>query len=474
MGKYDALMAYQTPTQASGGKYDALMAYKPTPMPSQGEMEAAGASQMLPMLHKAASALTPLGSVEEIAGQLNADRPNSPVKAGLAAADLASLGLLSKGGTLAKFAGNLLKNVGIQAAAGATAQGAEMAGLPAPVAVPLGLAAGVAAGRGTMPEMTRQAVKLGEEPSALARALNKSGLTVPMPEGKLPRQITGAFQEAKGAAGAEVGRAKEAALQTQLPAAQVLARIQEAARGGLQSAGVPMVRGQLAPTLATEGAAPAEMVLSKLDALKGIPKNVPGSEAMKLANNVLEGAQKTVADSKRLGTGLAGKTSKEALKAWQGALDALGPAEAVKASKAADSAFSKLATMTEMVEKSSKGMMGTAPGFSPNKFVQMWETMPERMRSRFTPEEVKTLDYMLKQDPGIIQTGITKALQFAKSKGLKGLTFSPSARFYEDAPAILAPRAGVLSGEGLSREQQVENAQRKLSLIREQLGARAR
>lgn len=71
--------------------------------------------------------VTPLGSIKEIYGQLAADRPNDALKAGLAAADIASLGLAGK----VKLAGQAgaagLRGIGQALASGALGGGAAMA-----------------------------------------------------------------------------------------------------------------------------------------------------------------------------------------------------------------------------------------------------------------------------------------------------------------------------------------------------------
>lgn len=284
---------------------------------------------------------------------------------------------------------------------------------------------------GTLGAKGFRAVPQGSEPQALARTLTKGGLPVAEPVGVKPRDVIAPFAEAKGAAGAAVGAAKQAALETSKTAPEVIQAVREAAKGGLVKAGVPVVEGRLNPTLATEGAAPAEAVLGRLGDLGHIPEEATGAEAMRLSNNVLEGLKKIVSDSKVKGTGLAGRTSKSAISAWQKAIDDLGPQDKVAVAKSADKAFSKLADIVKMVEKSSSTQVGQAPSFNPRKFVSMWETMPAPMRAKFSPDEVALLDGLLTQRPSIPQQVLREAATRVKALGWSGLKFTPQTRFYE-------------------------------------------
>lgn len=283
-----------------------------------------------------------------------------------------------------------------------------------------------------------RAVPQGAEPQALARTLTKAGLPVAEPVGVKPRDVIAPFAEAKGAAGQAVGAAKEAAMTTDKTAPEVIQAVREAATRGLVKSGVPVVDNRLAPNLATEGAAPAEAVLGRVGELGAIPENATGAQAMKLSNNVLEGLKKIVSDSKRMGTGLAGRTTKGAIGEWQKAIDELGPQDKVAVAKAADKAFSKLADIVKMVEKSSSTQVGQAPAFNPRKFVSMWETMPAPMRSKFTADEVALLDGLLTQRPSLPQQVLREAASRVKALGWSGLKFTPQTRFYEprgQAPA---------------------------------------
>jgi hypothetical protein len=117
-----------------------------------------------------------------------------------------------------------------------------------------------------------------------------------------------------------------------------------------------------------------------------------------------------------------------------------------------------------MASKASNTKTGIAPSFSPREMVYEWERMPENVRSRFEPDEVAMLDAMLTQKPGVMTKAIQTVLEFAKSKGLKGLSFHPTARFYEPAPRVIGPQAaskGAVSGVTQEGRKEDKNAKAK-------------
>lgn len=158
MSKYSELLEAAeavAPAKGGGGKYAALLEA------SEGDGEAEGGRDWRSLALEALDRLTPLGSAREIYGQLAGTRPSSGLAAGLAAADIASLGLAGK----AKLAGSAARAGwrGVKqalaggAGGGAAAWAAEEAG-----AGPLGtLAAGALGG-----SLAGGAVgaKLGEKP----------------------------------------------------------------------------------------------------------------------------------------------------------------------------------------------------------------------------------------------------------------------------------------------------------------------
>lgn len=434
------------------------MEQNPTdPMADEGAAQAQAVNQILPQAFSFIKKATPIGSMQEIGGQLSGERPGSPLKAGLAAADIVATPLLAMatGGGSApaqSYFTKLLAGYGTGAASVAASEGAQAAGAPAAVSIPLGIAAGIGAGRAMSPEMAMRAVPKGQEAAALSRAAGKIGLPIAAPIGEKPRDVINAWNAARQGLGAEVGAAKEAALQTEKSAPEVIGAVRKAVSGGLGKAKVPIVNGALTPSLATEPAA-AEKMLEQVGRLSAIPENATGSEALTLANNVLEGTKKAIAESKKLGTGLSGLTSKSVTSEWQKAIDALGPQDKVKVARELDSAYSKLMTLGGMATKAASTKTGAVAGFSPREFVFQWERLPEAARSKFTPAEVALLDGLTKQQPGWVSTGIQKALELAKNHGLRGLSWHPTTRFYEEMVRPVGPRASASSVLPLTRSK---------------------
>jgi hypothetical protein len=60
---------------------------------------------------------------------------------------------------------------------------------------------------------------------------------------------------------------------------------------------------------------------------------------------------------------------------------------------------------------------------------------------------------MLTQKPGYIQKGIQYAVDFAKSKGIKGLSFHPTARFYQEGARPVGPRALGVASSAQGRQE---------------------
>lgn len=178
MGKYDILFQEDAPTAKKPGKYAILFEDEKAPMHGEEPSQLApkllevgpGSEQKPPItLGRILETLTPYGSYKEIAGQLSGERSSSPLRAGLAAADLASLGLGAKLGTAAKglnwgarglatlgkeaivpflerAAVNSVPQLAAGAGAGAASLAAEQMGAPAPIQMAAGLAGGIAGG----------------------------------------------------------------------------------------------------------------------------------------------------------------------------------------------------------------------------------------------------------------------------------------------------------------------------------------
>lgn len=417
------------------------------PFGSLAEQEAEG-QNLKKDLGELIDKATPIGSVKEIAGQLSGDRAPSSLNAGLAAADIASLGLAGKlkaGATGAELGMQGIKQaLAGGAGAGASSMAAEKMGAPGWLQFVAGLGGGMGGARlGGAPEMTMKAVPQGTEAAALGRASNKMGLPVPPIVGDKPRDVMAAFGQAKRQAGEAVGSAKEAALQTEATAPDVIKKSLYGINRGLEQAGVPVGEKGFTPEFAVEPAG-ANLLREQAAKVGSIPRDTDPNEAMKLSNNILEQTKKMLADSKRQGTGQAGRTANMAVQEWQNAIDSLGDADKVAVAKAADSAFSKLSAMGKMAEKASMTKTGIAPSFSPREMVYAWERLPENMRGRFSADEVALMDAMLTQKPGLMQKAIQGVVEFAKRKGLKGISFHPTARFYEEAPRVLGPQAAAI------------------------------
>jgi len=141
-----------------------------------GEAKAAPTKPKL-TFSRAVDVMTPLGSMKEIAGQLSGTRPNSALKAGLSAADIASLGLgglamkgVAKGGTvLARMLGGLAPQLAAGAGGGAAMLGAEQAGAGPMGQLAASLLGGSAAAGAALPRLPKP------EPSALLAELKALG-----------------------------------------------------------------------------------------------------------------------------------------------------------------------------------------------------------------------------------------------------------------------------------------------------------
>lgn len=471
-GPWEKYAAAKTTSTAQGpwSKYSAApkAPEASNPFGSMEEQQVEG-QNLLGSISELIDKATPVGSVKEIAGQLSGDRAPSSLNAGLAAADIASLGLAGK-----LRAGVGMGEMGMQgvkqalasgAGAGAASMAAEKMGAPAWLQFVAGLGGGMGGARlGGPAEMAMKAVPQGEEAAALGRASNKMGIPVPPIVGDKPRDVMAAFGQAKRQAGEAVGAAKEAALQTEKTAPEVIKKSLYGINKGLEGAGVPIGEKGFTPEFAVEPAG-AKLLQEQAAKVGSIPRDTDPNEAMKLSNNILEQTKKMLAESKRQGTGQAGRTANMAVQEWQSAIDSLGPADKVAVAKAADSAFSKLSAMGKMAEKASMTKTGIAPSFSPREMVYAWERLPENMRGRFSADEQALMDAMLTQKPGLMQKAIQGVVEFAKRKGLKGISFHPTARFYEEAPRILGPQAATIGAtEALtvpdSSKQSAERAKR--------------
>jgi len=434
------------------------------PMADEGAAQASAAGQMLPMLKEGINKFTPVGSVNEINGQLEGTRPSSALSAGLAGVDVAGSLLMPfarKAGAAFQGLGAVgktaLADLGIGAAAGATSEGAQMAGLPAPIAMPLGIAAGMATGKRIAPEMTRRAVPQGQEAQALSRAVQKMGLPVPLPASNAPEDVMTAWARGRDVAGEAVGKAKEAALQTSQSTPDVLARvmggIEKTARGVSPEA---VISGKLLPG-ATKNKRAAEFVAGALEDISTIPEGIPANQAMKILNNKLESAKTLLETQESIGAGVPGRITGKAISRWQRVLNALGPKEQVAVARATDSAFSKLVTLQELAEKASTTMAEQSPTFRARNFVFDWQRMPLADKAKFSAEEKAILDALTKQEA---ESALAKAAQWVinqkKIIGSQALTFHPTARFYEPAVKKLPPRAGGASAISTLRPQFIQ------------------
>lgn len=457
MGKYDALMAYQMPSAVNpvpvtapgptAGKYDALMAYNlgsTAPgapiIPQQQPYDLSTDSTQGPLVRGLATAIKtafPVNAIEEMSGQAMKTRPFDPAAMAGSLGQLAIAAPLLASGPLGE---------GARAAAGASgamAGGLEAADVKNPIAkFALPLAAGLAAGHLNNPQTAWQAVPKGEEINALGRVANGMGIDVPpIPAQSLtrtgpnPADIRATWEQAMQPLGENVGTTKQAAMQTTATTPDVLSKIRQAMGQGLQDVGVPKIGNTLVPDLSTEPQA-AALVMDKMNKLGLIPSDVPPAQAMTLANNILEGAQKTVAGSSVYGPNMAGRVAGRGLGSMQEAINSLGNPEAVAAHQDANRLYSKGSSIQDLVSAASKGKgAGPVPMFRPKDFISNWQNMPTALKeSGFSHDEIQAIDSLTQQNPNTLMRGIQYLGDKARDLGLKPLAFHPSTRFYENGP----------------------------------------
>ncbi len=403
-----------------------------------------------PLVRGAVAAINtalPVQAIQEMAGQMGGSRPHDPMALASSAGQLAlaaPMFMAGPAGTAARMGAG---------AAGATAGGLEAMDVENPAArFGLPLLAALAAGHFNAPNTALKAVPKGEEINAIGRQANEMGIPVPKiaaqsmtRTGPAPADIRATWEQTMRPLGKNVGITKQAAMQTTKNTPTVLKTIRQAATSGLEEAGVPRVRNALNPELATEPHA-AKLVLDSLNKLGMIPPGTAPEKAMMLANNVLEAAQKTVAESSNYGPNMAGRVAGKGLTGMQEAIDSLGSPEAVAAHQEANQAFSKGKAMQDLVEAATKGKgAGPVPMFRPKDFIAAWQGMDTAQKAKaFSPDEIQAIDSLTQQNPNVIMRGIQFLADKARDWGLKPLTFHPSTRLYEEAPTF-APRAGTVA-----------------------------
>lgn len=343
------------------------------------------------------------------------------------------------------------------AAAGVMAGGLEVADVKSPVArLVLPLVAGIAAGNLANPVKALKPVARGQEFNALSRAVRPMGINVPeigvqhvKNAGPTPSAARAAWEGTISQLGEKVGETKQAALQTDVPTREIVARLMGAGQEGLKKSGVPALKRGLAPQFSQNPAA-AELVLNQLKQIGAIPKNVPPAQALELANNVLESAARKVAESGKLGESLSGHISRGGLDAIQGEIDALSNQAALPAHKAANAVFSKGKTLQEMVEGAAKGKgAGEAPGFRAKDFLALWQGMDNAEKNaKFLPEEIAAIDALTGQTRTLTQKAIQAVPALLQKFGLRDLAFHPATRFHELQPTTFNVNALAPAGAG--------------------------
>ncbi len=389
----------------------------------------------------------PIQAIRDMAGQASGERPHD---VGSMIGDVAQvgsalpMGFSGPAGVAARAAG---------ATGGATAGALEAFGVKNPIVRGgLPFLAGLAAGHFNAPNSALSAVPKGEEINALGR--QAAGMGIPIGEipaqsmtrtGPAPAAIREAWQGAIDPLGAEVGRTKALAMQTDKSTPEVLRTIQNAGQQGLEGAGVPRIGKNLRPEFSREQGA-AGLVLDHLERIGMIPKNLPPEKAMELANNILESAQKITSESSSYGPNLAGRTAGGGLSGIQDAINSLGNPEAVASHQTANATFSKGKELQDLVEAATKGKgAGPVPMFRPKDFIANWQGLsPEIKAAKFSPEEAAAIDKLTQQNPNVLMRGLQFLNDKARDIGVKKLTFHPSTRFYEEAPTLM-PRAGTIA-----------------------------
>ncbi len=446
-------------------------------MQESGGFESGPANLGTPESHARGKAFTEtvapgLGSAMYIKRGLTGEGPLTPSGAGLAAMDIASLGLASKlkSGALGARAGmaGFEQAAKSSAGAGLGSYVAGEAGAPLPVRIGAGmLGGGFAGGR---PSQVRN-VPEGQGGRALAATARGMGLPVVPPASSAPGAMREAFGPARRELGAVVGEAKKGLYKS--TQAQTPAIIREVAGKGfesLQKSGVPVVDTGMAPELSKNPEA-AQLVLDQLNRLKVLPADTPPAQAMEIANNLVEAIQGKVAASAKGPINLAGPIAGGAATAMSGAIEGLASPQAVKAMQTADKAFAKMATLDEMAFKASKTLAGSEPGFNPRKFVSMWANLDPAKKARtFTPEEVKAVDFLVSQeDPNALmrlgQNAMRKWTSLKKDLGQSELKHHPTTKLKEMAPAgrmvVGAAQLPAVGREELVRIQQ-DQADKKM------------
>lgn len=395
-------------------------------------------------LSKAVDVATPLGSLKYIGKGLAGTGPMTPMGAGLAAMDIASLGLAGKVKAGAKGAELGVKGVKQALAGGAGAGLAGLAaqemGAPVPVQLGAGLAGGVLGGRvgGVKPQEVTKLVPKRQEAQALSRVIQGMGIPMETPKSSRPGDVAEAFSGIRSKLGADVGAAKEALYQTEAATPLIRRRVAGAGYEALKKAGVPILESGMAPELSKNPEA-SKAVMETLDKLNSIPKDMPPAQAMEISNNLIEALQAKLAQSAKPGSpvNLKGPIMGESIGAMEKALKDLAPGDAAKVMDSADSAFSKLATLHDMAFKSSKTMAQEGPRFNPRKFLFMWETMkPNEKAAKFTADEIAAIDFLVEQkDPNIFMQAARKGIEVAAGAvnklGILDLKHHPATRFKE-------------------------------------------
>ena len=420
--------------------------------PASGGLESGGFD--VETGRKIGMAATPAGSIEYIGKGLQGTGPMTPMGAGMAAADIASLGLAGK--LRAGVGGAELgaKGVGQAFASGAGAGAAGLAaqemGAPVLVQLAAGILGGGVGGRvgGFKPQDVTKQVPKGQEAQALSRVIQRMGIPIETPKSSKPGDVSQAFTGIREKLGKDVGAAKEAMFQTESATPLIRRRVAGAGYEALKKAGVPVTEAGLNPDL-TRNPAASKAVMDTLNKINSIPSDMEPKEAMRITNDLVEGLQDQLVQSQKPGSpvNLKGRIIGEPLGAMETAVKGLGPKGTGEAMDAADSAFAKLATLHDISFKSSKTMAQEGPRFNARKFLFTWDTMkPEKKASTFTPEEIAAVDFLVEQkDPNILMRVARKAVEVGAAGvnklGILDLKHHPATRFKEKTAPI--PLLGI-------------------------------
>jgi hypothetical protein len=298
------------------------------------------------------------------------------------------------------------------------------------------------------------------------------GLPIGKPEGTAFREVTRPFKEGLRELGGQYDVIEPELYKTGLKSPEIVRRLSQAGEKALSNKVPASTAMPIDPELASNPAA-AQAALRRLESLERIPTSGSPERTMRTARDIIQGSKREYAASlkPKAPVNLEGGGMKEMSDAMDKAFRGMAPEKAVQALDALDSAYAKMSKLYEIAFKASRSNVGRVPGeFNPRKAVELWKTTkPEELASKFTPDEIAAMDFLMKQSkPGImakVLEGVAdKGVDLLKRVGLKGLSFHPPVRFTEAVkPSIIkeARQAAYPMGRQVGLEERREEARKK-------------